>query len=61
MSKYKMAHDGSVEGEGYDMNAPTEGKGGGMGYTMAGPGMESTKGEKAPEANTKGKMKEDRD
>ena len=56
-----MVHDGSVEGEGYDMAGKDSGCGGGMGYSMSGPGMESTKGEKAPEANTKGKMKEDRD
>ncbi len=55
-----MAHSGSVEGEGYDMNAAKENEGGGMSYKMAGPGMESSKGEKSPEANTKGKMKEDR-
>lgn len=59
-----MAHDGAVEGEGYEMigcESTMSGKGGGMGYSMTGPGMESSKGEKAPEANTKGKMKLDRD
>lgn len=59
--KYTMSGGASSVGEGYDMIGKDGGEGKGMGYTMAGPGMELTKGEKAPEANTKGKMKEDRD
>lgn len=39
------------------MSGNDSGCGGGMEYTMSGPGMESTKGQTAPEANTKGKVK----
>jgi len=59
--KYEMSHKGSVEGEGYDMNGKDSGCGKGMEYSMAGGGIESTKGEKAVGSNTKGKFEVEKD
>lgn len=56
-----MSHKGSVEGEGYDMNGKDSGCGKGMEYSMAGGGIESTKGEKAVGSNTKGKFEVEKD